>query len=50
MVQQILDKSFDVLVLDFGVIKRVYCDVSTGVHYISISSVSYCKYSSLPVQ
>eukprot|EP00731_Ephydatia_muelleri_P024265 Em0016g536a len=26
MVQQILDKSFDVLVLDFGVIKRVYCD------------------------
>ena len=28
MVMQVLNKSFDVLVKDQGVIKRVYCEVS----------------------
>ena len=27
MVMKVLDKSFDVLMEEFGIIKRVYCDV-----------------------
>ena len=29
MVMQVLDKSFDVLMEELGIIKRVYCDVCT---------------------
>ena len=29
IVVQVLDKAFDVLLQEYGVIKRVYCDVCT---------------------
>ena len=34
MVMAVLDKSFDVYVLNLGVVKRVYCDVSRGVRLL----------------
>ena len=45
MVQQILDKSFDVLVLDFGITKRVYCDVSMHCAYLYAALLLYQVYS-----
>jgi len=34
MVMHVLDKAFDVLVLDYGVIKRVYCQVHLQGYYV----------------
>lgn len=40
MVMGVLSKAFDVLVLKFGVQKRIYCNVSTSPVRDSASSVS----------
>ena len=34
MVMAVLDKSFDVYVLNLGVVKRVYCDVSREIRLL----------------
>ena len=41
---QVFDKSFDVMVKDFGVIKRIYCEVTLIVIPVILKQVNFTLY------